>query len=224
MAATKKVDYDRIEPGWRAGIASPRQLAAQYTEETGQPVSHTAIISHFKKAGIDRDLSAKIQAKAEAMVTEAMVTGKVTAKPTIPEKQVIEDGAVKIAEVRIAHRADIRRARGVVNNLLIELESQTGGDAAATLEQLGELMRKPDDKGMDKLNDLYQKVISLPGRAKTMKDLGESLRVLIGLERQAFGMNDKGDDEPPPGFGGKSLTDVERAVRLMHFMGAGARP
>ncbi len=223
MAATKKVDYDRIEPGWRAGIASPRQLAAQYTEETGQPVSHTAIISHFKKAGIDRDLSAKIQAKADAMVTEAMVTGKVTAKPTIPEKQVIEDGALKIAEVRISQRADIKRARGIVANLMIELEGQTGGDTAALLEELGELMRNPDDKGMDKLNDLYQKVISLPGRAKTMKDLGESLRVLVGLEREAYGMNGKDGDEPPSGFGGKALSDVERAVRLMHFLGAGGR-
>ena len=62
----------------RAGILSPRQLAAQYTEETGDPVSHAAIVNHFKKAGIDRDLAAKIRAKADAMVTQAMVTGKVT--------------------------------------------------------------------------------------------------------------------------------------------------
>jgi len=59
------------------------------------------------------------------------------------------------------------------------------------LEQLGELLRSEDDKGQDKLNDLYHKVISLPGRAKTMKDLGESLRVLVTLERQAFGLDDK---------------------------------
>ena len=28
MAAPKKVDYEAIEPGWRAGIKSPEQLAA----------------------------------------------------------------------------------------------------------------------------------------------------------------------------------------------------
>ena len=54
MAAPKKIDYDRIEPGWRAGLLSPHQLAAAYTEETGQKVSHAAIIKHFKKAGIAR--------------------------------------------------------------------------------------------------------------------------------------------------------------------------
>ena len=56
---------------------------------------------------------------------------------------------------------------------------------------------KARHKGQDKLNDLYQKIISLPGRAKTMKDLGETLRVLIALERQAFGL-----DAPEEGDGG----------------------
>ena len=57
MAAPKKIDYDRIAPGWRAGLLRPHQLAALYTEETGQKVSHAAIIKHFKKSGIARDLS-----------------------------------------------------------------------------------------------------------------------------------------------------------------------
>ena len=198
MAASKKVDYERIEPAWRAGILSPRQLATQYTEATGEPVSHAAIVNHFKRAGIERDLGAKIKAKADAMVTQAMVTGKVTAKPLVSERQLIEDGATQIAGIRIDQRADIARAREVVNNLLGELEHQTGQENADLLAELGELMRKPDEKGQDKLNDLYQKIISLPGRAKTMKDLGESMRVLIGLERQAFGMDAAAPQDKDP--------------------------
>lgn len=199
MAANKKVDYARIEAGWRAGILSPRQLAAKYTEETGDQVSHAAIINHFKKAGIDRDLAAKIRAKADAMVTQAMVTGKVTPQPLIPERQVIEDNATQIASVRIGHRKDIARARGVATNLLAELELQTGPDAATLLADLGDLMRSPDDKGQDKLGEIYQKIISLPGRVKTMKDLGDSMRVLIGLERDAYGIENPadGDDGQP---------------------------
>ena len=209
MAATKKVDYARIEPGWRAGILSPRQLAAQYTEETGDPVSHAAIVNHFKKAGIDRDLAAKIRAKADAMVTQAMVTGKVTPQPTVPERQVIEDNATQIASVRISHRKDIARARSVAANLLTELELQTGPDAAAMLADLGELMRSPDDKGQDKLAEIYQKVISLPGRVKTMKDLGDSMRVLIGLEREAYGI--EGDDD-------KSQSGAQRKRVILDFV------
>lgn len=209
MAATKKVDYARIEPGWRAGILSPRQLAAQYTEETGDPVSHAAIVNHFKKAGIDRDLAAKIRAKADAMVTQAMVTGKVTPQPAVPERQVIEDNATQIASVRISHRKDIARARSVAANLLTELELQTGPDAAAMLADLGELMRSPDDKGQDKLAEIYQKVISLPGRVKTMKDLGDSMRVVIGLEREAYGI--EGDDD-------KSQSGAQRKRVILDFV------
>lgn len=209
MAATKKVDYARIEAGWRAGILSPRQLAAKYTEETGDPVSHAAIINHFKKAGIDRDLAAKIRAKADAMVTQAMVTGKVTPEPLVPERQVIEDNATQIASVRIGHRKDIARARSVAINLLAELELQTGPDAAAMLADLGELMRSPDDKGQDKLAEIYQKVISLPGRVKTMKDLGDSMRALIGLEREAYGID--GDDD-------KSQSGTQRKRVILDFV------
>ncbi len=196
MAAPKKIDYDRIEPGWRAGLLSPHQLAAAYTEETGQQVSHTAILKHFKKQGIARDLSQKIMDRANAMVTEAMVTGKVTAKPSKPDREIIEEGSVQVANVRLAHRRDIHRARRLTNALLDELEQQT--EQVPELRTLGELLRQPDDKGMDKLNDIYQAIISLPDRSKTMKVLAESLQKLVDMERTAFGMDAKSGAEPAP--------------------------
>lgn len=89
------------------------------------------------------------------------------------------------------------------------------------LEELDELMRREDDKGQDKLNDLYHKLISLPGRAKTMEDLGESPSVLVMLERQAFGL-----DAPNGADGGqvagKDMTDAERAVRLSRLLNGNA--
>lgn len=212
MAAPKKIDYDRIEPGWRAGLLSPHQLAAAYTEETGQKVSHAAIIKHFKKAGIARDLSSKINDRANAMVTEAMVTGKVTAKPSIPDAAIIEQGSVQVATVRLAHRKDIHRARSLTNALLDELEKQTDPDTLVLLDDLGEFLRAPDANGMDKLNDLYQKVISLPERSKTMKVLAESLQKLVDMERQAFGMDAKGADGAAPGTAGY----VPPAIRIVH--------
>ena len=41
------------------------------------------------------------------------------------------------------------------------------------------------------LNDIYAKIISLPGRVKAMKDLSDTLKTLVGLEREAFGLNEK---------------------------------
>lgn len=54
------VDYSAIEGDWRAGVLSPRQLAAKLAETTGQEVSHTAVMKHFEKRGIERNPGAEM--------------------------------------------------------------------------------------------------------------------------------------------------------------------
>ncbi|RRD43543.1 hypothetical protein EII18_03080 [Comamonadaceae bacterium OH3737_COT-264] len=214
MPAPKKIDYDRIEAGWRAGLLSPHQLAAKYTEETGQKVSHAAIIKHFRKEGIARDLSQKIKDRASTMVTEAMVTGKVITKPSKPDSEIIEAGSVQLANVSLSQRKDIARMRGIADKLMAELELQADAQTVQALSQLGELMANPDDKGVDRLNDLYRKVISLPERTKTAKTLAETLRIAIDMERQAFGMDSKTQEQ----------ADAQRGARIaVEFVSPPAR-
>ncbi|TFH81798.1 hypothetical protein [Pseudomonas kribbensis] len=203
MAAPKKIDYERIEPAWRAGIKSPSQLAFEYTAETGVKVSHAAIIKHFKKLGVPRDLGAKVKAKADSMVMEAMVTGKVSAVTTKRDAEIVLDGALVVANVRVSHRNDISRSRRLASKLLDELDCLT--DNRDLFEQLGELLHDPDDKGIDKRNDLYAKVISLPGRSKTMKELSDTLKTLILLERQAYNL----DTLPDGGDSGDSSLTIQ---------------
>lgn len=187
----QKIDYDRIERGWRAGILSPRQLAAAYEEETGQKVSHAAIIKHFTKLGIPRNLAEKIKAKSDAMVTQAMVTEQVTPVTIKRDQEIIEDAATQLTYVRLNQRKDIQRSRKIAMSLFDELEMMVGQENVKLLEMLGELMWSPDDKCNDKVNDLYMKIISMPGRVKSMKDLSDTLKTLIALERQAFGLDDE---------------------------------
>ena len=182
-------DWEKIEVDYRAGIKTLRQIAGEHG------VSHVAINKRAKRDGWSRDLSAKIAAKADELVTKGAVTNAVTTESRISEREIIDANAQAIVSVRLSHRRDIQRSRRITMALLEELEQHTGAENVALLEQMGELLRSEDDKGQDKLNDLYHKIISLPGRAKTMKDLGESLRVLVTLERQAFGLDDK-DSKP----------------------------
>ena len=187
----QKIDYDRIERGWRAGILSPRQLAAAYEGETGQKVSHAAIIKHFTKLGIPRNLAEKIKAKSDAMVTQAMVTEQVTPVTIKRDQEIIEDAATQLTYVRLNQRKDIQRSRKIAMSLFDELELMVGQENVQLLEMLGEFKWSPDDKGNDKVNDLYMKIISMPGRVKSMKDLSDTLKTLIALERQAFGLDDE---------------------------------
>ncbi|CAM7368438.1 HTH psq-type domain-containing protein [Phytobacter diazotrophicus] len=180
-----KPDWEAIESAYRAGVLSVRELAGKYG------ISHQAISKRAKKDGWERDLKAKVQAKADALVAKREVARQVATESNISERQLIEATAEVIATVRMEHRGDIRRARELTNTLFDELAGECGDVVA--LEQLGELMRREDDKGMDKLNDLYHKIISLPSRVKSMKDLSDSLKTLIGLEREAYGIESKAE-------------------------------
>jgi len=195
-----QVDWERIELDYRAGIKTLRQIA----EEHG--ITHGAINKRAKRDGWERDLSQKIQAKADALVSRAAVSKTVSADTRVAEKQVVEANAQTVADVRLAHRRDIHRARRLTNALLQELEQQTDPETLVLLGDLGELLENPDDKtGRDKLNELYQAVISLPERSKTMKVLAESLQKLVDMERTAFGM-----DKVDPGacLGGNGLARI----------------
>lgn len=205
-------DWERIEADYRAGLLSIREIAAK------NGITDTAIRKRAKKSEWVRDLAAKIAARADDLVRKEEVRREVRAQSAIPERDIVEANAGIVAGVHLSHRRDIPKARSITMRLLEELELQSGRENAELLEQLGELMRREDDRGQDKLNDLYQKIISLPGRAKTMKDLGESLRVLVTLERQAFGLDNAGPDGEAQGGPTKQLTDAERAVRLSRLM------
>lgn len=159
MAAQQKVDYERIEPGWRAGILSPAQLAETYTRDTGVAVSRVAIIKHFEKLGVHRDLKAKIQAKADAMVAQAMVTGKVSTKTTATMAKVIDGNASQQASIRLGHQAGAARLQKLVTKLTTELERQTAKKAA------------------------------LKDRASTAKSLIDAFGRLVAIEREAHGIN-----------------------------------
>ena len=177
-------DWERIELDYRAGLLSLREIA-----EMHPGVSHMTIARMAKRNGWARDLSAKIHAKADDLVTRQAVTVAVTANGDVTERQVIDAGAAAIVQVRLSHRADIRRSRAIVMSMLDELELTCGPENAALLAELGELMYEPDERGQDKRKDLFDKLLSLNGRSVTMKNLAESLKGMVALEREAFSLN-----------------------------------
>lgn len=200
-------DWEAIECAYRAGVLSVREIAVS------NGISHTAINKKAKADGWERDLKAKIKAKADALVSKAVVSKKVSKETLETEKQTIEANAKVIAGIRLSHRADISKSRLLVIKLLDELESQT--DNRELYEKLGELMRTHDDKGVDKLNDLYHKVISLSGRSSTMKTLSDSLKTLVALERQAYGMDDETPETIETGDGQRDMNDLVRRVAFI---------
>lgn len=205
--AKKETDWESIERDYRAGLLSVREIAAVYG------VSHVAIGKRAKRDDWSRDLAAKINAKAEALVTTREVTNEVTMETKRTEREIIEANAEVIANIRLSHRRDISRSRNVAMKLLGELEAST--DNIELFEKLGEMMRHEDDKGQDRLNDLYHKVVSMAGRTKTMKDLADSLKTLVGLERQAYGLDIEVKPQDVDPLKERNITDLARRVAFL---------
>jgi len=182
----KQPDWEAIERAYRAGVLSVREIA------TAHEVSHTAINKRAKRDGWDRDLKAKIKAKADALVSKREVSTEVSSKQAETEREIIELNAEVIANIRMAHRGDISRGRRLTNKLLDELEALT--DEQGTIKELIDQLKDGDHEDGEAMADvlaLAKKMSALPARTKTMKELAETLKTLVALERQAYDLDAK---------------------------------
>ncbi|MBA3015222.1 MAG: hypothetical protein KKD63_04640, partial [Proteobacteria bacterium] len=166
----RSIDWEAVERDYRAGVKTLRVIGEEYG------VSHVAITKKAKKDGWTRDLFAKIQAKADELVTKEMVTKEVTSEGLVTERQIVEANAEAIKDVVLSHRRDIGRTRGLVVSMLAELEAQT--DNADLFEKLGEFLEEGNSQ---KMVEAYKKVVSLSGRVDSVKKLADALKTLIIL-------------------------------------------
>lgn len=183
-------DWELIERQYRAGLLSVREIAAS------QGITHGAINKRAKRDDWPRDLKAKVKAKADALVSKSAVSKQVSADTKIAERIEVEANANLVYEVRLAHRTDITRSRKLANKLLDELESLT--DEQGTIKSLITHFKEGDHEDGEAMADmlaLANKIGALPSRTKTMKELAETLKTLIGLERQAYGIDDQSSEE-----------------------------
>ena len=187
MAGQKKeVDWQTLALDYRAGVKSMRLLSSEYG------ISTARIGQVADDRGWSRDLAAKIRARTQAKLESSILDGILDTEKSIAESDVVEANAqMQTCTIR-QHRADIARSLALAMSLLEELEISTGDNAL--LRDLGRLMHAPDANGNDKLNQIYRKVITFPNRVDAMKKLSDILKVLIALERGAFGIDRKEAD------------------------------
>ena len=169
MTERKQIDWEAVEVQYRAGIRSLKDIGKEFD------VSDAAIIKRARRDGWERDLSAKIRAKAEAKVSAAAVSAEVSEQAKANEREVIEANAAMQRDVILTHRSDLQRLRS----------------RAADYE--AELSECADDLGK---------------RVSILRQLADTQKSIIGLERQAFGIDaDKNNSN------GSSIEDVLAEIR-----------
>lgn len=177
--ARKAVDWEAVEREYRAGIRSLRDIGAEFG------VSDAGILKRAKREEWLRDLTERIRAKAEAKVSAALVSEKVSAETNANERVVVEASAQVLADALLGQRRDVSRSRSIVQKLFDELEAQ--GDGLEELAMLGEALESGDE---EKLAQIARKVIAFPSRVDSAKKLAESLRTLVELERKVLRIKD----------------------------------
>lgn len=180
------VDWEAVEREYRAGIRSLADIGSEFG------VSAPGILKKAKVKGWERNLAAKIKAKADAKVNAALVNEQVNAEALISERQIVDANAAMLADAVLNQRSDIKRSRATVQRLWLLVESQL--DNSSELEKLGALLRNEDESGNDKLNDIYAAVIRLPQQIKNVKLLADSIKVMVELERKVLRIDDQPAD------------------------------
>jgi len=207
-------DWEKIEADYRAGVLSIPEIAKRH----GDGITHQAVYKKAKDKGWKRDLTKKVQNRTKQKLVEAAATIEVAVadpnvqpatKPTEPptEEQIVEAAASEQTAVIKIHRTDIRNGRQIVALLSSQLL-----DAANCRGRLVEMI-EADTTGEDgkidtKRRGALLKAVSIPAHAGTIRDLSTALKNLIGLERQAFNIDENSGPQGEDGITGIKITYV----------------
>jgi hypothetical protein len=172
-----ELDWEAIEGMYRAGLLSVREIARSHG------ISHVAILKRAKADGWARDLTAKVRHQ----VTTALVTSEVTKEDLATEREIVEAAAAQVIALVRSHRKEIGRSRAMITTLMDQLEM-----AAASRDLLEQIIDEVEDGSTGastKRREALFKAVALPAHAAVLKILADTLKTVIGLEREAFNVS-----------------------------------
>lgn len=185
------IDWNGMQPHYEAGLKSNRKLGKEFG------CSHTAVAKHAEEFGWVRRLRDQILARAEELVARTPVSNSVASgnqkaeKPSADDRQTIEVNAQALALVQLAHRGISAEMRTLAKQLLAEaiahtLEPELFVRVRDVLEQMDD---QPTNEQRQDMRDAMAALASHSGRVKVFKDLVELTAKIIGMEREAIGLN-----------------------------------
>lgn len=186
-------DWPWIKRQYRIGLKSTREIARESTAK-GRKISHAAIEKRAHKEGWERDLKPAVIARVGAELAADAVDA-VDRDGASPE-EIVEAAAHQGAEVIRSHRHDIGRSRQIEAMLFEQLQEATRdvrdleGLIRAETEPPADASASQRESFLERRKRLMR-LIGLPQRATIFKDLVQAQRHRIGLERQAWNLNDE---------------------------------
>lgn len=186
----KRADWDAIERDYRTAKFTLRELADKHG------VTHTTISRKAEKLNWSKDLSEAIrQATNTKLVQQAVQQQCTTAHQNATE--VVLVAAEVNTRVIMDHRHGLNDLKDVKRLLLDQIKQ-----AAVHMVDLAEvidMVRNPDDNGIDRANDALKKAMGRSALVDDLKKLADVDEKVRKGEREAFGIESApdGQDEKP---------------------------
>lgn len=181
-----RVDWDAVERDYRTSQLTLREMGEKYG------CTHSAIAQKAKADKWARDLRPAIEQATQTKLIEAALTTAVTSSTQELTTCVLAAAEIN-TKVILGHRKGLRDITNVRDLLLEQV-----GQAAALLPDLAEvieMVRNPDENGIDRANDAMRKAMSRSTLIDDLKKLAEVDERVRKGEREAFGIGDTGDDQ-----------------------------
>ena len=184
-----QIDWPAVERDYRTSQMTLRELGAKYG------CDHAAIARRAKREGWQRDLTEAVKQATNAKLIEASVNNAVNKAVTI-EQQAVTNVVLAAAEVNtqviLGHRKGLSRLARIKEKLLDHIEQTV--DNLPDLAEIIEMVRCPDENGIDKANDALKKVLGRSAAVDEIKKLSEVDERIRKGEREAFSIAPATDD------------------------------
>jgi len=201
VPARRRVDWEAVERDYRTGRFTLREL------ETQHGVSYAQISRKAKELGWSKDLREVIKQATDAAVLRETVT-----KAQKDTTDTVLVAAEVNKQVILSHRTGLQALADVKRALLSQIAQVA--QMLPDLAEVIEMVRQPDDNGVDRANDALRKAMSRSALVDDLKKLADVDEKVRKGEREAFGLDAGADGDVNGQPLTKDMTDAERAVRL----------
>lgn len=182
----KKTDWEAVERDYRTGKYTLREL------ETKHGADHGLISRKARKEEWKQDLGPAIKQATSAKLVEQLVTNEVTNSHQ-KVTNTIDVAATMSANVILGHRKGLMHITAVKDMLLGQIQQAAAN--MADLAEVIEMVRSPDDNGIDRANDALKKAMGRSALVDDLKKLADVDEKVRKGEREAF--NIESADENP---------------------------
>jgi hypothetical protein len=202
-----KTDWEAVERDYRTSKYTLRELATKYGP------SHQAIAKQAKNKAWTQDLSIAIKQATNAKLVDELVAKEV-AKGGQAVANVVLVAAEVAKDVILGHRTGLNKITEIKRKLLAQIEQ--AAENMVDLAEVIEMVRKPNEDGMDRANDALKKAMGRSALVDDLKKLADVDEKVRKGEREAFSLDDAPEDAAAQAAG--RYTDAERAVKLAYLM------